>query len=118
MNVIREKEIDALVTPWVSVHMAYLLAVKWAPATVEDDKITTKVLDPTEYDEVVTTKNSKMIDTFLSRNIHAQTETTFTGARLNVITHALHAEEGSLLQGLMVHNTYTEMCNGTRMLLL
>ena len=27
MNVIREKEIDALVTPWVNAHVAYLLVV-------------------------------------------------------------------------------------------
>ena len=27
MNVIRQKEIDELVTPWVNAHEAYLLAV-------------------------------------------------------------------------------------------
>ena len=37
-------------------------------------------------------------------------ETTFTGVRLNVMTYALYAEEGSLPQGLMVQNAYTEMC--------
>ena len=40
---------------------------------MEDDKVTTKVLDPTEYDGVVTTKYSTMIDTFWSRIMHAQT---------------------------------------------
>ena len=73
---------DTLVTSWVNAHVAYLLAVWWATATVEDNKVTTKVLDPTEYDEVVTTKDSKMIDAFSSRIIHAWMETTFTGARL------------------------------------
>ena len=38
----------------------------------------------------------------------------FTGARLNVMTHALHAEEGLLPQGLMVQNAYTKMCNGSK----
>ena len=28
--------------------------------------------------------------------------------------HALHAEEGSLPQCLMIHNTYTKMCNGSK----
>ena len=79
---------------------------------MEDDKVTTKVLDPMEYDEVVTTKDSEMIDTFSSRIIHAQT--TFTNARLNVMTRALHAEEGSLLQDLMIQNAYTKMCNGNK----
>ena len=30
------------------------------------------------------------------------------------MTQALHAEEGSLPQGLMVQNAYTEMCNGSK----
>ena len=41
-------------------------------------------------------------------------ETAFTGVRLNVITHALCAEEGSLPQTLMVQNPYTEMHNGSK----
>ena len=61
---------------------------------LEDDKVTTKVLDSTEYNEVVTTKDSEMIDAFSSRIIHTQMETVFTCVRLNVMTHALHAEEG------------------------
>ena len=36
----------------------------------------------------------------------------FTGMRLKVMTHALCAEEGSLLQGVMIQNTYTKMHNG------
>ena len=47
MNVIRENEIDTLVTPWVIAHVAYLLVVRWATATMEDDKVTSRVLDPT-----------------------------------------------------------------------
>ena len=50
---------------------------------VEDDKVTTRVLDPTKYDEVVTTKDSKMIDAFLSRIIHAWMRTAVTSVRLN-----------------------------------
>ena len=101
MNVIWE-EIDALVTPWVNTHVAYHLAVQWVIALLEDDKATTRVLDSTEYNEVVTTKGSEMIDTFSSRIIHVQTMTTFTGVRLNVMTHAVCAEEGPLPQGLMI----------------
>ena len=104
MNVIREKEIDALVTPWVNAHVAYL----------EGDKVATRVLDSTEYNEVVTTKDSVMIDSFLPRIIHAQKKTTFTSARVNVMTHALCIEEGSLPQGLMIQNAYTEMHNGSK----
>ena len=81
---------------------------------LEDDKVATRVLDSTEYNEVVTTKGSKMIETFLSRIIHAQMKTAFTSVRLNVMAYALHAEEASLPQGLMIQNAYTEMCNGSK----
>ena len=53
INVIKEKEIDALVTPWVNTHVAYLLMVQWATANIEDTKqgsqtpvIMTKLLLP------------------------------------------------------------------------
>ena len=82
MNVIREREIDTLATPWVNVWVAYVLAVRWAITTVGDNKVTTKVLDPIEYDEIVTTKDSETIDAFLSRIIHVRAKTAFTGARL------------------------------------
>ena len=81
---------------------------------VEDNKVATKVLDPTEYNKVVTAKDSKMIDAFSSKIIHARRKTAFNGARLNVMTQALCAEEGSLPQGLTIQNAYTEMCNGSK----
>ena len=55
-----------------------------------------------------------MIDTFSSRIIHVWIKTAFTGVKLNVMTHVLCAEEGSLSQGLMIQNAYTEMCNGSK----
>ena len=63
-----------------------------------------------EYNEVVTTKDSETIDAFSSRIIHMRVKTAFTGARLNVMTEALHAEEGPLPQGLTIQNAYTDMC--------
>ena len=83
-------------------------------ASLEDDKVATKVLDSTEYEEVVTTKGSKMIDTFLSSFIHAWMKNGFTGARLNVMTHTLCADQGLLPQGLTIQNTYTEISNGSK----
>ena len=72
------------------------------------------VLDSTEFDEVVTTNGSEMIDAFLSRIIHAQMKTAFNSVRLNVMTHALCTDQGLLPQGLMIQNAYTEMCNGSK----
>ena len=62
MNVIKEREIDALVTQVGKCWVAYLLAVWWATATLEDDKVVIGVSDPVEYDEVVTTKEPEIID--------------------------------------------------------
>ena len=94
MNVIKESEMDMLVTPLVNTQVAYLLALWQATAMVEDDKVATKVLDPTWFDEIVTTKGSNMIDTFSSKIIHIRTKTAFTSVRLNVMTQALHGAEG------------------------
>ena len=41
-------------------------------------------------------------------------KTAFTSVRLNVMTQAPCAEEGLLPQGLMIQNTYTKMCNGSK----
>ena len=116
MNVIKEREIDTLATPWVNAHVASIQAVQWVTTTLESDKVTTRVLDLTEYDEVVTTKGCKMIDAFSSKIIHARMKTAFTGRRLNVMTHALHASEGPLPLGLMIQNAYTEITMAARML--
>ena len=114
MNVIREREIDALATLWVNTQVAYLLVVRQAMATVGDDKVTTKVLDLVEYDEKVTTKDGEMIDAFLSRSIHARAKTALTGVRLNVMSQALHADEEPLPQGVTIQNAYTEMCSRSK----
>ena len=114
MNVIKESEIDTLVTPWANAHVAYLLVVWQVTTMLESNKDATRVLDPTKYNEVVTTKGCKMIDTFSSKIKHAQMKTAFTSVRLNVMTHTLHAGEGPLPQGLMIQNTYMEMCNGSK----
>ena len=36
------------------------------------------------------------------------------GERIDVMTQALHIKDGSLSQGLMVQNTYTELRKGSR----
>ena len=105
---------DILATTWVNAWVAYLLVVWQATATVEDDKATTKVLDNTEYDEVITTKGSKMIDAFSSKIIHARMKIAFTRVGLNVMTQALCAEEGSLPQGLTIQNMNTKRHNGSK----
>ena len=81
---------------------------------MEDGKVAAGESDPSEYDGVVTTKDTGTIDAFSSHDIHARTGTAYTGMGLNVVTQALHAEDGSLPQGLTIQNAYTKLCDGSK----
>ena len=69
MNVMKEREIDALATLWVNAHVAYLLVVQWATATEVDGSV--EESDPSSYDDIITTKEARTIDAFSSWVIHA-----------------------------------------------
>ena len=64
MNVIKEKEIDALAMPWVNAQVAYLLVVRQAMAMVEGGNPEESHFS--DYDEIVTTKEAETIDAFSS----------------------------------------------------
>ena len=81
---------------------------------MEDNKFAAGVLDLTEYDEVVTTKDTEIINAFSSCIIHVRVRTAYMDVGLNVMTQALDAEDGSLPQGLTIQNTYTEVCGGSK----
>ena len=88
--------------------MAYLLAVRWATATVEDGA-PSEESDPNDYDELVTTKEAETTDAFSSQVIHAKMKTAHWGEGINMMTQALHIEDRSLPQGLMMQNAYMEL---------
>ena len=81
---------------------------------MENDKFAAGVSDPNEYNEVVTTKDSKTTDAFLSNVIHARTGMAHIGEGINMMTQALLVEDGSLPQGLTVQNAYTELHKGSK----
>ena len=111
---IKEKEVDALAMPWVNAQVAYLLAVQQATATMENEKAAAGESDSTEYNEIVTTKDTETIDAFSSHVIHARMRTAHTGEGINVMTQALCAKDGSLPQCLTVQNAYTELHSGSK----
>ena len=84
-------------TPWVNVHVPYLLAVCWAMATVENSN--TGESDPNDYDNIITTKEAETIDAFSFKVIHAKMKTGHRGEGTNVMTQALHVEDGVLTSG-------------------
>ena len=64
VNVMKEKEIDALATLWVNTQVAHLLSVQSTTVTVEDKQAAGKS-SPSEHNKVVVTKNVETIDAFL-----------------------------------------------------
>ena len=113
VNMIKEKEIDVLVMPWVNAQVAHPLAMWQATATVEDDQLTGES-DLSQYYEVVITKDTETIDALSSHIIPVKTGTAYTGERVNVMTQALHTEDGSLPQCLTMQNAYMQLRKGSK----
>ena len=78
------------------------------------DDQTTKESGPDEYDEVVVTKNTETVDAFSSGVIPLKGEKAYTGECINIMTQVLQTKDSSLLQGLTIQNTYTELRKGSR----
>ena len=113
VNVIKEREIVTLVTPWVNAWVVYLLVVQWATTIV---KMTSCYQSARPYWIRWSSHHQRCWDDryLLVQIIHAQMRTACTGIRLNVMTQALCAKEGSLPQGLTIQNAYTKMSNGSK----
>ena len=108
VNVMKDREIDALVMPWANARVAHLLSVCRAVATVVGNK-TVESANPNGFDEVVIMRNTETIDVFSSHVIPIKVEKAYTGEHINVMTQALQTKDSSLLQGLTVQNAYTEL---------
>ena len=108
MNVMKERETDALVMPWVNARVVHLLSMCRAVATVVDDQ-TSESANPNGYDEVVLTRNTEIIEAFYSHVISIKMEKAYTGECINVMTQVLQTEDSSLTQGLTIQNLYTRV---------
>ena len=87
VNVMMERERDALATPWANARVAHLLLVQRAMATVEDDQATEESgLDG--YNEVVITRNMETVDAF-SCFTPMKAEKAYMGEHINIMTQAL-----------------------------
>ena len=81
VNVMKEREIDALAMPWVNARVAHLLSVCRAAATVVDDKTVERV-NPNGYHEVVIMRNMETTDAFSSHVIPVKVEKAYTGEHI------------------------------------
>ena len=113
VNVMKEREIYTLVTPWANARVAHLLSVCRAAASMVGDKPVGGA-NPNGYDEVVVTKNTETIDTFSFRVIPVRAEKAYTGEHINIMTQVQQTKDGSLLQGLTIQNAYTELRKGSK----
>ena len=113
INVMKEREIDTLVTPWVNARVAHLLSVCRATATMVSYK-TVEDSSPNGYNELVITKNTETLDAFSSWFIPIKVAKAYIGEHINIMTQALQTEDGSLLQGLTIQNAYTKLRRGSK----
>ena len=68
VNVMKDREIVALVMPWANARVVHLLSVHRAVATVVDDQ-TSESANPHGYNEVVFMRNMETIEAFSSHVI-------------------------------------------------
>ena len=99
--------------PWANARVAHLLSVCRATATLVSNE-TAEDLSPNGYNKVVSTKYTETIDAFSSWVIPIKVEKAYTGECINVMTQVLQTEDGSLPQGLTIHNVCSELRRGSK----
>ena len=109
----KETEIDDLAMPWVNAKVVHLLSVHRMTAIKIGDGIEEESSSD-DYNQVMFTQNVETIDTFSSCMVLVKVGKAYTRGCINIMTQALWNEDGSLLQGLTVQNTYTELRQGSK----
>ena len=113
INVMKEKEINALATPWVNARVAHLLLAHRMTAIKVGDGIVEECSSD-DYDQVMFTQNLETIEAFSSHVVPVKAEKAYTRGCINVMAQALQTGDSSLLQGFTVQNMYTELRQGSR----
>ena len=93
--------------------MAHLLLVCRMTAIKVGDGIAEESSSD-DYNKVMFIQNVETIDAFSSHVVLVRLGKAYTGGRINVMAQALQNEDSSLLQGLTIQNTYTELKQGRK----
>ena len=109
----KENEINTLATPWVNARVAHLLSVCGMTAVKVGDG-TAGECSPDDYNQVMFTQNVETIEAFSSCVVLVKVEKAYARECINIMAQALWTEDGSLLQGLTIQNTYTELWQGSK----
>ena len=104
----KEREIDALVMPWVNARVAHLFSVCSAAATMVVNK-TVEDSSLNGYEKMVINKNMETIDAFSSCVIPVKVEEVYTGECINIMTQALADRRWLSTTGFTIQNAYTEL---------
>ena len=70
--------------------------------------------DTDEDSPLMYTQKAETLEPFSSHVIHVKTTKAYLGEHINVMVQALHAQDGTLLPGLTMQNTYTELRKGSK----
>ena len=109
----RETEVDALVTLWANARATHLLLVhRMMPVEAGDGQ--KEELDMNGYDQLMYTQNAETKEPFSSHVIPVRLRRAYMGECINIMVQALQTQDGSLPQGLTVQNTYTELRKGSK----
>ena len=109
----KEAEVDALVTLWANARVVHPLSVcRMMPVEVGDGQ--KEEVDMDSYNQLMYTQNAEAIEPFSSCIIPVKAGRAYMGDHINIMVKALQIQDGSLLQGLTVQNTYTKLRRGSK----
>ena len=106
INMMKEAEMDALATPWANARAVHLLAV-WRMTPVEVGNGQEKGYDTDEDNPLMYTQKAETLEPFSSHVITIKTVKAYLGVCINIMVQALCTQDGTLLSGHTVQNTYT-----------
>ena len=113
VNVMREMEVDALAMPLANARVAHLLAIRrMVPVVVGDTHEKGYVANQDGF--MMYTQKVETLEPFSSHIIPMKTTEAYLGEWLNVKVQALYIQDGTLLPGLTMQNTYTELRKGSK----
>ena len=112
VNVMKDKEVDALAMPWATARVMHLLSMHKAMATLLEDQ-TSEGANPNGYNEVVFTRNAETIEAFSSQVFSIKVEKSHTGEHI-IMTQALQTKDGALPHSLTIQDAYAELQKGSK----
>ena len=113
INMMKEAVMDALAMPWANARAAHLLAV-WRMTPVEVGNGQEEGYDTDDDNPLMYTQKAETLEPFSSHVIPIKTVKAYLGECINVMVQALCTQDGTLLPGLTIQNTYTKLRKGSK----